>query len=116
MARIDRRVSPNQTALWTVYELVAIQAARVTRRARHMVKPLSRDGRHRWSVARIARAALRRLRMVFTRRRGWSGQQRECLDVARSDDGEVAVVEGGDLVDVQAFGQGDHGCVAGAQG
>lgn len=29
MARIDRRVSPNQTALWTVYELVTMQARRV---------------------------------------------------------------------------------------
>lgn len=32
MARIDRRVSPNQAALWTVYELIAIQAARVVGR------------------------------------------------------------------------------------
>lgn len=29
MARIDRRVSPNQAALWTVYELISIQARRV---------------------------------------------------------------------------------------
>jgi hypothetical protein len=29
MARIDRRTSPNQTALWTVYELVSIQAHRI---------------------------------------------------------------------------------------
>jgi hypothetical protein len=27
--RIDRRVSPNQAALWTVYELVDAQAARI---------------------------------------------------------------------------------------
>jgi hypothetical protein len=32
--RIDRRVSPNQTALWTVYELVNVQAARVPVAAR----------------------------------------------------------------------------------
>jgi hypothetical protein len=31
--RVDRRVSPNQTALWTVYELVDAQAARLKPRA-----------------------------------------------------------------------------------
>jgi hypothetical protein len=36
MARIDRRVSLNQAALWTIYELVDAQAVRV-----HAYRPLS---------------------------------------------------------------------------
>jgi hypothetical protein len=34
MARIDRRVSPNQIALWTVYELIDGQAPRLLGRPR----------------------------------------------------------------------------------
>lgn len=43
-------------------------------------------------------------------------EQRERADVARADHGEVPVVEGGDLVDIHALGQGDDGGVAGAKG
>jgi hypothetical protein len=34
MARIDRRVSPNQITLWTVYELINGQAPRLLARPR----------------------------------------------------------------------------------
>jgi hypothetical protein len=43
------------------------------------------------------------------------GQQREGLDVAWADHGEMSVVEGGDLVDVEPLGQGDGGRIAGAE-
>jgi hypothetical protein len=34
VARIDRRVSPNQITLWTVYELINGQASRLPARSR----------------------------------------------------------------------------------
>jgi hypothetical protein len=37
------------------------------------------------------------------------------VDVHRAHDGEVGHVQSGDLVDAQAFGQGDRGRVSGAQ-
>lgn len=38
------------------------------------------------------------------------------LDVLRTDDGEVPVIEGGDLWHVEAFGDGDHGRVRRPEG
>jgi len=58
MARIDRRVSPNQTALWTVYELISIQARRVATLVTVMAKK-----RHRplITVPRRLRQVVRRM-------------------------------------------------------
>jgi hypothetical protein len=79
MARIDRRVSPNQTALWTIYELISIQARRVVAAAS------TDDQNHDGIVVRFlssllaaaARAGLRVVRRVralaaltSTKRRG----------------------------------------------
>jgi hypothetical protein len=40
--RVDRRVSPNQTALWTVYELVSAQAVHAAPPQRPAVQGLGR--------------------------------------------------------------------------
>lgn len=44
-----------------------------------------------------------------------SRQEREGLDVARTDDGEVTVVDGRDLIDAQPFCCGHHGGVYSAK-
>lgn len=67
MARIDRRVSPNQTALWTVYELVAIQSARLARRVRSTVTERNRDSRPKGVVRWLVGFVVRTLREAMGR-------------------------------------------------
>jgi hypothetical protein len=45
---------------------------------------------------------------------GWLGEELEGVDVAGADDAEVAVVEGGDLGEGEAFGDGDEAGVGAA--
>lgn len=46
----------------------------------------------------------------------WLRSRGQGFDVARVDHGEVAVVEGGDLGDVEPLGYRDHGRVGRAEG
>jgi hypothetical protein len=64
MARIDRRVSPNQTALWTIYELVSIQAARGVWKIRSGAEDSTGDGNRHRVLRRIVGAVLRSWRTL----------------------------------------------------
>jgi hypothetical protein len=75
MARIDRRVSPNQIPLWTVYELINSQASRLlaTPRTapaarRFWTAVLPRDLRK--VMARVILTARSWVRMVVAAQRG----------------------------------------------
>jgi hypothetical protein len=71
VARIDRRVSPNQTALWTVYEMVAIQAVRVARQIRSTMPQQNGDSRPAGVLGWLVGFVIQVLRVAVTRR-DWS--------------------------------------------
>lgn len=68
--RIDRRVSPNQTALWTVYELVDAQTARL--------KPRGVPRRSRFRLVVLGR------RLVRAAARMWAGRRQPVMIVRPS--------------------------------
>ena len=68
MARIDRRTSPNQVALWTRYELIDMQAGRSVKRVepiRHGRREVRMYVRLATMMSRAVQAGRRLIGLVF---------------------------------------------------